>query len=208
MGPAEPSSQVEALQLYGGPRQRVLVFVAMKKQCDARCPKPTSISKPWLTSELQACSCCGSQMVMRMLRKYQISANTMHSDKDGQHCCRRMLPGARSLGHLLIGLNSSTRQDQQQREEALQQFKTGETSVLIATDVAARGLDIKGGGGEMSEGCLVPRVKARSIGGGVTLAGSSRALEFKISLQKTQRFKVINYDSANSTEDHVHRIGP
>ena len=28
-------------------------------------------------------------------------------------------------------------QDQQQREEALQQFKTGETAVLIATDAAA-----------------------------------------------------------------------
>lgn len=26
---------VEALRLYGGPKQRVLVFVAMKKQCDA-----------------------------------------------------------------------------------------------------------------------------------------------------------------------------
>ena len=26
---------VEALRLYGGPGQRVLVFVAMKKQCDA-----------------------------------------------------------------------------------------------------------------------------------------------------------------------------
>ena len=25
---------VEALQLYGGPGQRILVFVAMKKQCD------------------------------------------------------------------------------------------------------------------------------------------------------------------------------
>ena len=52
---------------------------------------------------------------MRMLRKCSIGANTMHSDKD-----------------------------QAQREEALQQFKSGETSVLIATDVAARGLDIKG----------------------------------------------------------------
>ncbi|CAJ1376130.1 unnamed protein product [Effrenium voratum] len=62
---------VEALQLYGGPGQRILVFVAMKKQCD---------------------------MLMRMLRKYGISADTMHSDKD-----------------------------QQQREEALQQFKSGET---------------------------------------------------------------------------------
>merc|ERR1719401_1866542 len=55
--------------------------------------------------------------------------------------------------------------DQQQREEALQRFRAGQTSVLVATDVAARGLDIKG----------------------VTL--------------------VVNYDSANSTEDHVHRIG-
>ncbi|CAK9071692.1 unnamed protein product [Durusdinium trenchii] len=100
---------VEALRLYGGPGQRVLVFVAMKKQCD---------------------------MVMRMLRKCSIAANTMHSDKD-----------------------------QAQREEALHQFKSGETSVLIATDVAARGLDIKG----------------------VTM--------------------VVNYDSANSAEDHVHRIG-
>ena len=27
---------VEALQLYGGPGQRILVFVAMKKQCDVR----------------------------------------------------------------------------------------------------------------------------------------------------------------------------
>lgn len=71
-----------------------------------------------------------------MLRKCNIAANTMHSDKD-----------------------------QAQREEALQQFKSGETSVLIATDVAARGLDIKG----------------------VTM--------------------VVNYDSANSAEDHVHRIG-
>eukprot|EP00928_Gymnodinium_smaydae_P089617 TRINITY_DN7354_c0_g2_i1.p1 TRINITY_DN7354_c0_g2~~TRINITY_DN7354_c0_g2_i1.p1 ORF type:complete len:1373 (+),score=227.90 TRINITY_DN7354_c0_g2_i1:530-4120(+) len=89
--------------------ERVLVFVAMKRQCD---------------------------FVERMLKKKGIAADTMHSDKD-----------------------------QQQREEALQRFRSGETSVLVATDVAARGLDIKG-----------------------------------ISL-------VVNYDSANSTEDHVHRIG-
>lgn len=90
-------------------RERTLVFVAMKKQCD---------------------------QVERMLRKHGIYANTMHSDKD-----------------------------QQQREEALQQFRSGAIRVLIATDVAARGLDIKGIG------------------------------------------LVINYDAANNTEDHVHRIG-
>eukprot|EP00913_Durusdinium_trenchii_P013683 g12848.t1 len=86
-------------------------------------------------------------MVMRMLRKCSIAANTMHSDKD-----------------------------QAQREEALHQFKSGETSVLIATDVAARGLDIKG-----------PEV-----------------FRPKADVRFTM---VVNYDSANSAEDHVHRIG-
>lgn len=32
--------------------------------------------------------------------------------------------------------------DQQQRESALESFKSGETPILVATDVAARGLDI------------------------------------------------------------------
>lgn len=68
--------------------------------------------------------------VERMLRRKGIQAETMHSDKD-----------------------------QQQREEALARFRQGVTTVLVATDVAARGLDIKG-----------------------------------VSL-------VVNYDSANSTED-------
>lgn len=33
--------------------------------------------------------------------------------------------------------------DQQDREQALEDMKTGEARVLIATDVASRGLDIK-----------------------------------------------------------------
>lgn len=38
---------VEALQLYGGPGQRILVFVAMKKQCDAGGHKGTRARGPW-----------------------------------------------------------------------------------------------------------------------------------------------------------------
>ncbi|CAE7473243.1 unnamed protein product [Symbiodinium natans] len=75
-------------------------------------------------------------LVARTLRKNGVVANAMHSDKD-----------------------------QQEREEALRQLRSGEARVLVATDVAARGLDVKG-----------------------------------IAL-------VVNYDPANSTEDHVHRIG-
>ncbi|CAK8993289.1 unnamed protein product [Durusdinium trenchii] len=99
------------LQVLRGnpPPARILVFVAMRKQCD---------------------------LVVRALRRNGVKANSMHSDKD-----------------------------QQEREEALQDFRTGQVCVLVATDVAARGLDIKG-----------------------------------INL-------VVNYDTANNTEDYVHRIG-
>eukprot|EP00434_Breviolum_minutum_P009851 symbB.v1.2.008677.t1/scaffold539.1/size189864/9 len=67
---------------------RILVFVAMRKQCDS---------------------------LVRLLRKHQVQANAMHSDKD-----------------------------QQEREDALMDFRNGQAQVLVATDVAARGLDIKG----------------------------------------------------------------
>ncbi|CAE7840008.1 TOP3B [Symbiodinium sp. CCMP2592] len=54
-------------------------------------------------------------LVARTLRKNGVVANAMHSDKD-----------------------------QQEREEALQQLRSGAARVLVATDVAARGLDVKG----------------------------------------------------------------
>ena len=60
---------------------------------------------------------------------------------------------------------SSPRRDQKHRERTLASFRDGSTPVLVATDVASRGLDVRG------VGC------------------------------------VINYDLANTTEDHVHRIG-
>jgi len=55
--------------------------------------------------------------------------------------------------------------DQRERDSALHSFVLKEKTVMIATDVASRGLDIKG-------------VKL-----------------------------VVNYDAANTAEDHVHRIG-
>merc|ERR1719313_2657715 len=55
--------------------------------------------------------------------------------------------------------------DQRERDEALRSFMSRKQRILVATDVASRGLDIKG-----------------------------------VSL-------VINYDAANTPEDHVHRIG-
>ena len=67
------------------------------------------------------------------------------------------------LGIRAAPMHSDRTQDY--RERTLASFKDGSTPVLVATDVASRGLDVKG-------------VSA-----------------------------VVNYDLANNTEDHVHRIG-
>ncbi|KAJ1477711.1 hypothetical protein T484DRAFT_1820247, partial [Baffinella frigidus] len=46
-----------------------------------------------------------------------------------------------------VGISSKRSDDesQSQRESTIKKFKEGSVTVVIATDVAARGLDIKGG---------------------------------------------------------------
>lgn len=56
----------------------------------------------------------GADSLCRELQYQQFSANAIHGDKE-----------------------------QRQRDRILQEFRTGQTSILIATDVAQRGLDIK-----------------------------------------------------------------
>jgi ATP-dependent RNA helicase DDX3X len=55
----------------------------------------------------------GADMLEEFLGNHQYSVNSIHGDRS-----------------------------QSQREEALKSFKTGRTPVLVATSVAARGLDI------------------------------------------------------------------
>lgn len=57
----------------------------------------------------------GADKIVRMLSAAAISANAIHGNKS-----------------------------QAQREKAIREFKSGEVSVLIATDIAARGIDIPG----------------------------------------------------------------
>uniref|UniRef100_A0A0M3INV4 Helicase C-terminal domain-containing protein n=1 Tax=Ascaris lumbricoides TaxID=6252 RepID=A0A0M3INV4_ASCLU len=74
---------------------------------------------------------------------------------------------------------------QSERDWALGEFKAGKTPILLATDVAARGLEFKAG--------KTPILLATDV--------AARGLD-------VDDIKyVINYDYSNNSEDYVHRIG-
>ncbi len=58
-----------------------------------------------------------------------------------KHGARRIAAGIRALGHTVAELHSS--RSLNQRKEALEGFKNGKYRVLVATDIAARGIDVK-----------------------------------------------------------------
>ncbi|MFH1128542.1 MAG: DEAD/DEAH box helicase [Candidatus Omnitrophota bacterium] len=59
-----------------------------------------------------------------------------------KHNARKIAKGIRDLGHSAIEMHSN--RSLAQRREALQGFKSGKYRVLVATDIAARGIDVTG----------------------------------------------------------------
>ncbi len=59
-----------------------------------------------------------------------------------KHGARKLTRAMRALGHTAAEIHSD--RTQAQRQTALQGFRTGSYRVLIATDIAARGIDVKG----------------------------------------------------------------
>lgn len=59
-----------------------------------------------------------------------------------RHGARKVARNVRGMGHTAAELHSD--RTLAQRKTALQGFKTGEYRVLVATDIAARGIDVKG----------------------------------------------------------------
>lgn len=58
-----------------------------------------------------------------------------------RHGARKLAVAARRLGHTAAEMHSD--RTLAQRREALRGFKTGEHRILVATDIAARGIDVK-----------------------------------------------------------------
>ena len=59
-----------------------------------------------------------------------------------KHSATRIMKGIRAMGHSAAEIHSN--RSLGQRREALEGFKLGRYRVLVATDIAARGLDVKG----------------------------------------------------------------
>ena len=59
-----------------------------------------------------------------------------------KHGARKITSGVRALGHTVAELHSN--RSLSQRREALDGFRNGKYRILVATDIAARGIDVKG----------------------------------------------------------------
>ena len=80
-----------------------------------------------------------SRLLEKILGEYRGSVLVFSRTKHG---ARKIAAGIRSLGHTSAELHSN--RSLSQRKEALDGFRNGKYRVLVATDIAARGIDVKG----------------------------------------------------------------
>jgi len=59
-----------------------------------------------------------------------------------KHGAKKIMRGVRAMGHSAAEIHGN--RSLNQRKEALEGFKTGRYRVLVATDIASRGIDVKG----------------------------------------------------------------
>jgi ATP-dependent RNA helicase RhlE len=80
-----------------------------------------------------------SQLLIKLLEQYRGTVLLFSRTKRG---AARITKGLRSLNHSAAEIHAN--RSLAQRREALEGFKTGKYRILVATDIAARGIDVKG----------------------------------------------------------------
>ncbi|MFA6431291.1 MAG: DEAD/DEAH box helicase [Candidatus Margulisiibacteriota bacterium] len=80
-----------------------------------------------------------SQLLIKLLEQYRGTVLLFSRTKRG---ATRITTGLRGAGYKAAEIHSN--RSLLQRREALEGFKTGKYRVLVATDIAARGIDVKG----------------------------------------------------------------
>lgn len=79
------------------------------------------------------------RLLEKLLSEYRGSVLVFSRTKFG---ARRIAASVRAMGHTAAELHSN--RSLNQRKEALEGFRNGKYRVLVATDIAARGIDVKG----------------------------------------------------------------
>jgi ATP-dependent RNA helicase RhlE len=101
-------------------------------------PSGTTIDK--ITQELYIISKPDKpRLLEKLLYEYRGSVLVFSRTKHG---AKKIAASVRSLGHTAAELHAN--RSLGQRREALEGFKNGKYRVLVATDIAARGIDVKG----------------------------------------------------------------
>lgn len=80
-----------------------------------------------------------SRLLVKLLREYRGTVLLFSRTKRG---ASRIMMGLRSAGFSAAEIHSN--RSLNQRREALEGFKSGKYRILVATDIAARGIDVKG----------------------------------------------------------------
>lgn len=80
-----------------------------------------------------------SRLLEKLLGDYKGSALVFTRTKHG---ARKVAKSVRTMGHISAEIHSN--RSQGQRKEAMEGFKSGRYRVLVATDIAARGIDVRG----------------------------------------------------------------
>jgi ATP-dependent RNA helicase RhlE len=80
-----------------------------------------------------------SRLLEKLLYEYRGSVLVFSRTKHG---AKKIAASVRALGHTAAELHAN--RSLNQRREALDGFKNGKYRVLVATDIAARGIDVKG----------------------------------------------------------------
>jgi ATP-dependent RNA helicase RhlE len=78
-------------------------------------------------------------LLIKLLEQYRGTVLIFSRTKRG---AARLTRGLRSVGHYAAEIHSD--RSLAQRREALEGFKSGKYRILVATDIAARGIDVKG----------------------------------------------------------------
>ncbi len=136
----------------GTPRQTLLFSATMPKDMDEIAktylhnPKRVQVSPPGKAADkvTQSLHYCAKENKTELLKEY------LRKDPDGislvfartKHGAEKLKRHLESEGFKAASIHGN--KSQNQRDKAIRDFKSGEINILVATDVAARGIDIPG----------------------------------------------------------------